>query len=217
MIWLLRDFDLLSVLLRALTLGLEMLTFGGVAYLLLAAIPGAAERGRPERLLARASLGGDRAGVDGNRLRRCGQRHFDGQFSFASGRTRLRAILSGGRCGGHGRRRDRRHVRALPGAGRAICLCHARCSSCWRWFRPATLPRGWRTGLILAAFDAAHQIGASIWIGAMPFLLISLKRVADADEAKRLLRRFSPMALAGAGTLLVGGVGMAWFYLGISA
>jgi putative copper resistance protein D len=42
LIWLLRDFDLLSVLLRALTLGLEMLTLGGVAYLLLAAIPGSA-------------------------------------------------------------------------------------------------------------------------------------------------------------------------------
>ena len=71
--------------------------------------------------------------------------------------------------------------------------------------------------LILAIFTAAHQLGASIWIGAMPFLLISLKRVADADEGKRLLRRFSPMALVGAGTLLAGGVGMAWFYLGISA
>ena len=71
--------------------------------------------------------------------------------------------------------------------------------------------------LILAAFTAAHQLGASVWIGAMPFLLISLKRVADADEGKRLLRRFSPMALVGAGTLLAGGVGMAWFYLGISA
>ena len=39
MIWLLRDFDLLSVLLRALTLGLEILTLGGVAYLLAVALP----------------------------------------------------------------------------------------------------------------------------------------------------------------------------------
>ncbi len=42
MIWLLRDFDLLSVLLRALTLGLELLTLGGVAYLLLVAMPASA-------------------------------------------------------------------------------------------------------------------------------------------------------------------------------
>src|SRR5260370_40918507 len=70
--------------------------------------------------------------------------------------------------------------------------------------------------LALAALTAAHQLGASVWIGGMPFLLVSLKRVADADEAKRLLRRFSPVALVGAGTLLAGGVGMAWFYLGVS-
>ena len=51
----------------------------------------------------------------------------------------------------------------------------------------------------------------------MPFLLISLRRSDGPEEAKRLLRRFSPLALAGAGTLLLGGLGMAWFYLGMSA
>src|SRR5262245_58960898 len=38
-IWLLKDFDLLSVLLRAISLALEALTLGGVAFLLLAALP----------------------------------------------------------------------------------------------------------------------------------------------------------------------------------
>ncbi len=70
--------------------------------------------------------------------------------------------------------------------------------------------------VLLAAFTGLHQLGASVWIGAMPFLLISMKRVVAPDEARRMLRRFSPMALAGAGTLLLGGAGMAWFYLGIS-
>ena len=50
----------------------------------------------------------------------------------------------------------------------------------------------------------------------MPFLLVSLRRSEDPEEAKRLLRRFSPMALVGAGTVLLGGLGMAWMYLGIS-
>ncbi|HTC76261.1 MAG TPA: CopD family protein [Edaphobacter sp.] len=70
---------------------------------------------------------------------------------------------------------------------------------------------------VLTALTAAHQLGAGLWIGAMPFLLISLRRAGDPEEAKRLLRRFSPLALAGAGTLLVGGLGMGWMYLGISA
>jgi putative copper resistance protein D len=70
--------------------------------------------------------------------------------------------------------------------------------------------------VVLTALTAAHQLGAAIWIGAMPFLLISLQRSGDPEEAKRLLRRFSPMALAGAGTVLLGGLGMAWIYLGIS-
>ncbi len=39
MIWLLKDFDLLSVLLRAAVLALEALTLGGVSFLLLAALP----------------------------------------------------------------------------------------------------------------------------------------------------------------------------------
>jgi putative copper resistance protein D len=38
LIWLLRDFDLLSVFVRALTLGLELLTLGGIAYLLFCAL-----------------------------------------------------------------------------------------------------------------------------------------------------------------------------------
>ena len=70
---------------------------------------------------------------------------------------------------------------------------------------------------MLTALTAAHQLGAALWIGAMPFLLISLRRSDGPEEAKRLLQRFSPLALAGAGTLLLGGLGMAWFYLGMSA
>ena len=70
---------------------------------------------------------------------------------------------------------------------------------------------------LLTALTAAHQLGAALWIGAMPFLLISLRRSGDPGEAKRMLRRFSPLALAGAGTLLLAGFAMGWVYLGISA
>ncbi len=216
MIWLLRDFDLLSVLLRALTLGLEMLTFGGVAYLLLAAIPGAAS----EAGLSTCWRGLRWAAI-GLALTEIAYVSVDSAILMGSSPLRLGELvfapffLAG----------------AVAATGAAAIALSTRMAG--RWSRYLLVPSALLVLLavvstshaasrmedraILAAFDAAHQIGASIWIGAMPFLLISLKRVADADEAKRLLRRYSPMALAGAGTLLVGGAGMAWFYLGISS
>ncbi len=69
---------------------------------------------------------------------------------------------------------------------------------------------------LLTALTGAHQLGAALWIGAIPFLLISLRQSEGPWEAKRLVKRFSPLALAGAGTLLLGGLGMAWLYLGIA-
>jgi putative copper resistance protein D len=216
LIWLLRDFDLLSVLLRALTLGLEMLTLGGVAYLLLAAIPGAAGeaglsacwRGLRWAAIGLALTEIAYVAVDSAILMGSSALHL-GELVFAP------FFLAG--------------VAAAIGAT-AIAVC-TRFTG--RWSRYLLVPCGlvvlaavvstshsvsrMEDRVVLAGLTAAHQLGASVWIGAMPFLLISLKRVADADEAKRLLRRFTPMAIAGAGTLLVGGVGMAWFYLGISA
>ena len=57
MIWLLGDFDLLSVFLRALTLGLELLTLGGVAYLLIVIMPARAGESDRRRVQARDSVG----------------------------------------------------------------------------------------------------------------------------------------------------------------
>ena len=45
MIWLLNDFDLLSMLLHAATLSLEALLVGGVLFLLAVAVPGGADEG----------------------------------------------------------------------------------------------------------------------------------------------------------------------------
>jgi putative copper resistance protein D len=216
LIWLLRDFDLLSVLLRALTLGLEMLTLGGVAYLLLAAIPGL-------------------AGADG--LRACW-----GALRWAAGGLALTeaayvavdsAILMGSSALNAGDLVTAPYfvagLAAIAGAG-AIVVCTGFRGRISQFCLPvcalsvllavvytshAVSRMEDRLGLGL--LTAAHQLGASIWIGAMPFLLVSLKRAAEPAEAKRLLRRYSPMALAGAGALLLGGAGMAWFYLGISA
>ena len=216
MIWLLRDFDLLSVLLRALTLGLEMLTLGGIAYLLLAAIPGLAGPAGLRscwRSLRWAAIGlaiVEAAYVTVDSAILLGSSSLNPGDLFAAP-----YFLAG--------------VAAVVGAvGIAVCTKFS-----GRISQYFLLPFGlmvllavvytshsvsrMEDRLVLGLLTAAHQLGAAVWIGAMPFLLISLKRVVDPAEAKRLLQLYSPMALTGAGALLVGGFGMAWFYLGISA
>jgi putative copper resistance protein D len=215
LIWLLRDFDLLSVLLRALTLGLEMLTLGGVAFILLAAIPGLAG---PTTL--QACWRGLRWAAICLALTELAYVSVDSAILMGSSSLRFNELL----------------LAPYFVAGVAAIFAAASLAFCTRlqgaWSKYALLPCGlvillavvytshsvsrMEDRVVLAVLTGTHQLGASIWIGAMPFLLISLKRAADPGEAKHLLRRYSPMAVAGAIMLLLGGVGMAWFYLGIS-
>jgi putative copper resistance protein D len=65
-----------------------------------------------------------------------------------------------------------------------------------------------------AIFTAAHHLGTAAWLGAMPYLWISLGRVKDVDEARRLSKHYSRMAMVGVTTLVVAGLGMAWLYVG---
>lgn len=67
---------------------------------------------------------------------------------------------------------------------------------------------------ILLVFTAFHHIGAAAWIGAMPFLLMALRREEDRTAAAQYLRRFSAMAICSVCLLLVGGIGMSLFYVG---
>ena len=48
----------------------------------------------------------------------------------------------------------------------------------------------------------------------MPYLVISLGRAESVDKARCLTERYSRMALLGAGTLVLAGVGLAWSYVG---
>ena len=68
--------------------------------------------------------------------------------------------------------------------------------------------------VLLAAATAAHHLGTAAWIGAMPFLLISLARAGSVEEARRMVRRYSQMALLSVATLILAGIGLAWFYVG---
>jgi putative copper resistance protein D len=68
--------------------------------------------------------------------------------------------------------------------------------------------------VLLAILTAAHHLGTAAWLGAMPYLWISLGRVEGVDKARRLTQRYSRMALLGAATLVSAGVGMAVLYVG---
>src|SRR5215470_9198833 len=67
---------------------------------------------------------------------------------------------------------------------------------------------------LLLGLTALHHLGTAAWIGAMPFLLISLRQERDQMTAARYTRRFSATAIASVSLLVLGGIGMAVFYIG---
>ena len=66
----------------------------------------------------------------------------------------------------------------------------------------------------LALATAAHHLGTAAWIGAMPFLLVSLGRSENVQQARSMARRYSSMAILSVAILVLAGIYMAWFYVG---
>jgi putative copper resistance protein D len=213
LIWFIRDIDLLSVLARAATLAFEALLLGGVAYLLFVARP------------AKASAAVENFCRRGIRMASLGLVVGEIVMLTASGAL----LMSGSDL-------TLKDV-TTTSFFRAYCLAILFASGLWVCARLksstatlAMLPLGllllaatvfsshaaaridYRA--LLAILTAAHHLGTAAWIGAMPYLWISLSRVEGVDEARRLTERYSRMALLGAATLVSAGVGMAWFYLG---
>jgi putative copper resistance protein D len=66
--------------------------------------------------------------------------------------------------------------------------------------------------LILATLDLLHQGAAGVWIGGLPILLLALGSTKSSDLATSICQRFSRMAIAGVGMVLVAGIGLVLFY-----
>jgi copper resistance protein D len=209
--WLLRDFDLFGLVLRALSLSLEALTAGGVLFLLFVATPSRME------LLERATL-----------------RKFTSWFALALGLAQALAVaiscatLMNGGLGLHDvasanffradcvliaagfgmfcllRFANRSIVPALIVAliavGASVLLSHAASQLDHRD--------------VLLVLTAAHHLGAAAWIGAMPALLIAMRASESASKAHALAATFSKMAIAGVALIILAGVGMSCFYVG---
>ncbi|HEU5196056.1 MAG TPA: CopD family protein [Methylomirabilota bacterium] len=65
---------------------------------------------------------------------------------------------------------------------------------------------------LLLALDALHQLAAAAWIGGLLHLIVTALR-RDPTTPATLLRRFSTLALAAVGTLLLAGIGLTVGYV----
>jgi copper resistance protein D len=212
LIWFVRDFDLLSLLLRAVSFSLEALTFGALFFLIVA--------GRPAQLSEPAQ----------KLLRRIA-----GWFALALAATQLSlltttsAVLMGSNSG--------IALRDLLGAdyflsGSVFAIAALLLFVLLRWVRrllPAVLVAlaalAASVSLSHAAsrmdhrvplfiLTAGHHLGMAAWLGALPFLLIALRHTDDARVARSMARRFSAMALISVAVLIAAGAGLSWFYAG---
>ncbi len=211
MIWLLKDFDLLSVLLRAASLSLEACTLGGLLFLLIAALPAGS---RPESLQHTRRLASrfalvlaivQAASVALSVAILMG----DSGFAFPSlwsanffvagtveiaGSLLLLLILQS---------RASAYAAAVPALlvlGASVAQSHG-------------ASRMDHRGLLMV-FTALHHLGTAGWVGAMLFLVLALRATRTPAEAQTLARRYSAMALVSVPLLVLAGVGMGWFYVG---
>ncbi len=218
MIWLIQDFDLLSVLLRALTLTLEAMTVGGAVFLLLAAIPRFVDSATRTALccftswfalalavaqaLAAAESSLVLMGTSGLAFREVATAgFFIADCIVVVAAITLYFVLRSESAGFGPMRSAAIFLLALVVLGASVTLSHAQS-------RLEDRP-------LLLLLTAAHHLGAAAWIGAMPSLLVAMRR-SDDDAAKLhgLVRRFSSMALVSVAMLVLAGVGMAYFYVG---
>jgi putative copper resistance protein D len=213
LIWLLRDFDLLSVLLRAAALALEALTLGSVVFLFFIAQP---------------------CGMDGERLRGLRRAASFAALSLCAAEILSVAVSSAILVGGSG---FRFHdvlsadffllgsVLALSAAALFLLLRARSRKALFFCMLPAVLVLTASVGMshaaarldhrpLLLVLTTLHHAGTAAWIGAMPFLLLALRREGDEAKAARYTQRFSSLAITGVVFLLAGGIGMALFYVG---
>ncbi len=68
--------------------------------------------------------------------------------------------------------------------------------------------------LPLTLTTAAHQLGAAIWIGGIPYFLIGLAGARDGVAWRLIGKRFSQMSMLGVGLITVAGLIMCWVFIG---
>jgi putative copper resistance protein D len=66
----------------------------------------------------------------------------------------------------------------------------------------------------LMVLTALHYIAIAAWIGALPYLLLTSKRIAEDQAKNEVLRSFSRLAQTSVAVLFLAGFAMSWIYVG---
>jgi copper resistance protein D len=213
LLWLLRDIDLLTVLARAATLSFEALLLGGVAFLLAVANPVKASA-TVERFCRK-------------HIQMAAVALISAEFVMVSAASVV--LMSGSDLAlkdvltTNFFRADTLAILFAVGIGIAARHKSSKATVAILLLSLLLITAAVSTSHAAARIDhrvmmviltAAHHLGTAAWLGAMPYLLISLGRTESVDEARRLTQRYSRMALLGASGLVLAGAGLAWSYVG---
>jgi copper resistance protein D len=68
--------------------------------------------------------------------------------------------------------------------------------------------------VLLVSLTALHYIATATWIGGLPYLLLTAKRLGDSDARNETLKRFSRLAQISVAVLVLAGLGMSLVYVG---
>jgi copper resistance protein D len=67
---------------------------------------------------------------------------------------------------------------------------------------------------VMIGLTTLHYLATASWIGGLPFLLLAMKRVSDADAKAALTRNFSRQSQISVAVLLGAGIGLSYVYVG---
>ncbi|MHB8302313.1 MAG: copper resistance D family protein [Acidobacteriaceae bacterium] len=217
MLWFLRDYPLAAVVLRAATLVWEALLAGGIFFsvcVVPSAIPMPTFAQRALRLQQIAAFGLMVAqflfvALDSEMLVHTGGLHLADLVTadyFVTGVVLMVAAGAFLLC-------------SLAGAPRSpvwlLFLLPLFYATVWTSHAASRLD----DRAALTMLTGLHQLAAALWIGGMPYLWLLLRskdapKPLDSDPRKRIVRRYSTMALVSVAVLVAAGVTMAWVYTG---
>ncbi len=70
---------------------------------------------------------------------------------------------------------------------------------------------------LLMALTLVHHLAGAAWVGGLPYLLAALREYGEGAAARRVVNRFSRLAMISVAALAAAGAALAWLYIGSPA